>query len=312
MKSAREGETMFEKILLPLDGSEIAEMALPYGEEIARSMGSELILFHVRGQDQPHVDNHVHKVYLERLAETVEHNTRNDQPGGKSVKVTIEVETGEPAESICSLVEKINAGMVIMSAVSASGLKIGKMLGSVTDHVCRTVPVPVLLLRPQQIKPNEPKKRLINQILLPLDGSVLSKLALPVGEELSKKLNVSITLFQMATRMRPYYDMSGTGANNIYVDYAKLDEDEEKRVRAEMMVIENELVEKGLKATNLITSGFDAADEIIETGKKVGADLVIMSTNGRSGLGRWMFGNVAEKILRHGETPVLLVHARAG
>ena len=41
---------MFERILLPLDGSEIAEMALPYGEELARSLGSELILFHVRGQ----------------------------------------------------------------------------------------------------------------------------------------------------------------------------------------------------------------------------------------------------------------------
>jgi len=37
-----------------------------------------------------------------------------------------------------------------------------------------------------------------------------------------------------------------------------------------------------------------------------------MSTHGRSGLGRWVFGNVAEKVLRHGETPLLLVHARAG
>jgi nucleotide-binding universal stress UspA family protein len=61
-----------------------------------------------------------------------------------------------------------------------------------------------------------------------------------------------------------------------------------------------------------VTTGSDAANEIIELCNKSGVDLVVMSTHGRSGLGRWVFGNVAEKILRHGETPLLLVHARAG
>jgi nucleotide-binding universal stress UspA family protein len=91
-----------------------------------------------------------------------------------------------------------------------------------------------------------------------------------------------------------------------------LSEDEEKRVRAEMIVLEKELREKGLTVTQNVISGFDAADEIIEVGKKVGADLVVMSTHGRSGLGRWVIGSVAEKVLRHGEIPLLLVNARAG
>ena len=107
---------------------------------------------------------------------------------------------------------------------------------------------------------------MINRILLPLDGSDLSKLALPVGEELAGKLKVSITLFQMAHKIRPYYDGCG---NSGYIDYAQLNEDEEKRVRAEMIALEKELREKGLNVTSVVTSGFDAADEIIETGKKV-------------------------------------------
>ncbi|HEX7475898.1 MAG TPA: universal stress protein [Dehalococcoidales bacterium] len=300
---------MFERILLPLDGSEIAETALPYGEELARILGSELILFHVHGQEHGRDYEHIHQTYLDRLAETVAGNIRNDQPKGKDVKVNIKIEAGEPTENICRLVEKNDFDLIIMAAVSASGLKIGKMLGSVTDHVCRTVPIPIMLIRPQRLNLNESKNRLINSILLPLDGSDLSKLALPAGEDLAEKLNVSITLFQMANRIRPIYDASGNGAN---IDYSQFDEIEEQRVRVEMKVLEKELGEKGLKVSSFITSGFDAADDIIETGKKVGADLVIMSTHGRSGLGRWVFGNVAEKVLRHGETPVLLVHARAG
>jgi nucleotide-binding universal stress UspA family protein len=130
-----------------------------------------------------------------------------------------------------------------------------------------------------------------------------------VGEELAAKLKAEITLFQMARILIPYAeDMTGT----IFINYTKLSEDEEKLIRAEMIVLEKELREKGLTVTQSVTSGFDAADEIIEVGKKVGADLVVMSTHGRSGLGRWVIGSVAEKVLRHGEIPLLLVNARAG
>ena len=264
---------MFERILLPLDGSEIAEMVLPYGEELARRLGSEVILFHIRGPEHQQ-DERMHQMYLDRLAETVEHNIRKGQPKDTEVKVTTKIEAGEPTENICNLVEKNDIELVIMTAVSASGLKVGKMLGSVTDHVCRTVPIPVMLIRPQSVQRIEGKKRLINRILLPLDGSDLSKLALPVGEELADKLKVSITLFQMAHMIVPYaIDPMG---NIPPIDYVELRESEEKRVRAEIVVLEKELRGKGLDVTHIVTSGFDAADEIIEAGKKVDADLVVM------------------------------------
>jgi nucleotide-binding universal stress UspA family protein len=295
--------------LLPLDGSEVSEMALLYGEELARALGSELILFHVRGPERQPEYERIHQVYLERLAETVKLNTINNQSGGKEIKVSVKVETGEPTTNICSLVENNNIDLIIMATVSASGLKIGKMLGSVTDYVCRTVPIPVMLIRPQNIKQNGVNKRLLNRILIPLDGSELSNLALPVGEELAARLGISITLFQMANIIVPYADEMGGTA---YLNYAEFNEDELKRVRSEISSLETELRGKGLSADSVVTSGVDAAEEIIEIGKKVGADLTVMSTHGRSGIGRFVFGNVAEKVLRHGEMPLLLVHARAG
>jgi len=298
---------MFQRILLPLDGSEISETAIPYTEELASKLGSEIVLYHVHGHE--HAEQaHMHQVYLDRLAEIVQRNIRKDRPNGKEIKILTKVEAGEPTENICNLINNNKIDLIIMTAVSTSGLKIGKMLGSVTDHICQTVPIPIMLIRPQSLKQSDKNRQLINHILLPLDGSEPSKLALPIGGELTAKLKVSATLFRMATMIRIYDNGMGSGA---YFNYAKFDEEEKTRVSAEMVVLEKQLKEKGIDATNIVTSGFDAALEIIEVCKKIGIDLVVMSTHGRSGLGRWVFGSVAERVLRYGQTPLLLVHARA-
>jgi nucleotide-binding universal stress UspA family protein len=106
----------------------------------------------------------------------------------------------------------------------------------------------------------------------------------------------------------PYADDMG---NNSFVAYSEMSDYEEKRVRDEIIVLEKKLRDKGLKVTHRVTLGLDATEEIITAGKQVGADLVVMSTHGRSGLGRWALGSTAEKVLRHGEIPLLLVNAKA-
>lgn len=299
---------MFERILLPLDGSELSEMTLPYGEELAANLGSEVILYHVHGHEHSNQE-HMHQMYLERVAEIMQRNIRNIQQRGSDIKVTIKVDAGEPTENICNLVNIYGVDLIIMTAVSVTGLKVGKMLGSVTDHVCQTVPIPVMLIRPQNLKVIDRSIRLFNSMMIPLDGSELSSLALPVGEALAASLKIRIMLFQMATMIRPYSDVSGSGS---YIDYIRLNEDDQKRASSELAALETYLRKKGLEVNNIVTIGSDAATEIIELCKKYGIDLVVMSTHGRSGLGRWVFGNVAEKVLRHGETSLLLVHARAG
>jgi nucleotide-binding universal stress UspA family protein len=225
------------------------------------------------------------------------------------VKITTLVEAGEPTENICNLVNTNKVDLIIMTAVNAAGLKVGKMLGSVTDRVCQMVPIPVMLIRTHNADQNARPMRRINRILVPLDGSPLSKLALPVGEDLAARLKISMTLFQMATVVRLYSDVSGSSS---FIDYNKVNEEELKKATTEMGALEKELKAKGLNAASIVTQGSDAASEIIELCNRSGIDLVVMSTHGRSGLGRWVFGNVAEKVLRHGETPLLLVHARTG
>jgi nucleotide-binding universal stress UspA family protein len=303
-------KNVFERIMLPLDGSEISEMALIYGEEFSKKLGSELVLFHVHGPESEQY-RHMHQTYLDRIAETMRSRIGDARPEGKEVRITARVEAGWPQESICNLVKTNDIDLIVMASVSVSGLKVAKLLGSVADHVCRTVPIPVMLIRPQSLQQVKVGKSLINQILIPLDGSELSRMALPVGKQLAAKLNAGIVLFEMVHMIVPTGSAAGYADYVDYADYAKFTEIEEKRVRDELIALEKELREEGLTVTSNMTTGLNAAADIIEVGKRVGADLVVMSTHGRSGLSRWILGNVAEKVLRHGEIPLLLVNARA-
>jgi nucleotide-binding universal stress UspA family protein len=291
------GIEMFNRILLPLDGSEIAEGALAYSEELAGKFDAELVLYHVHSQEHQYQERMFH-VYLDSTAEKVRNRVNH------KVKISTIVEAGEAAENICNFVNRYNIDLVVMTAVSSAGFKIGKLLGSVTDHICRNVPIPVILIRPSSVKPPSPNGQLFRRVLVPLDGSELSNLALPIVEELAARLKLSTTIFQMANMIR-LYD-SGYGVVS-YPNYSALNEQEKERVTTDL----NNLQES-LSRTSTVISGFDAAYEIIEICKKTDIDLVVMSTHGRTGLGKWVFGNVAEKVLRHGQTHLLLVHAAAG
>ncbi len=292
---------MFEKILLPLDGSRLAETAIPYAEELSRRLGSELVLVHVFGPEHRQYEREL-RVYLDGVAETI--NRGNGDGGGRG-QVSVQIEDGQPSESICSLVEQTGVGLIVMTSTGGSGARIGKLLGSVADGVCRTVQAPVMLVRPATSE-RRSDGQLINRMIVTLDGSELSKQALPITEELAGRLAIPVVLYQMARVIRSY-----GGEPAPFVDYGKLTEEEEQRVRSEMLALEKELREKGLDATSSVTSGTDAAGEIMELSESSGADMVVMSTHGRGGLSRLVFGSVAEKVLRHGRTPLLLVHAKA-
>ena len=310
---------MFEKILLPLDISEASEIAIPYAEELAGKLGSEIILYYARSSSDEELE-HFFWDYLNRLAETLKQNIRRKT--GKEVKVTTKVANGEPSQDICELVTKNTIDLIVMTAVSAHGLKIGKTLGSVADHICHTVPIPILLLRPQNRRNARGKKQIINKILIPLDGSMLSKRAVPVGEELAGKLNASLLLFEMATIVYPstsspsmygsdYVKINDRDEQVTDYNYAKANEAEKSGVQSELMAIEQEIRENGVSVDHRITSGIDAAKEIEQISSETGIDLIVMATHGRSGLDRWLMGSIAEKVLRYGDAPLLLVNARA-
>jgi nucleotide-binding universal stress UspA family protein len=247
----------------------------------------------------------MHQLYLDRLSEIVATNSKS--PDGQKVKVSTFIETGEPYENICNIVKKSNIDMILMTSVGSSSLKATAM-GSTTERICRAVPVPVLMIKPAFFSQNENKDVTIKNIFVPIDGSSLSLLALSCAEGLAKQLQAKITLFQMAQLIRP--NITSDAIEGF--DYTKLSEAEEHRVTDEMNKLADEIKQKGIEANTLVTVGYDGASEIIDACKKTSADLLVMSTHGRSGIGRWVYGSVAGKVMHQIEIPLLLINARTG
>ena len=114
------------------------------GNAIARVKVDPLELHAVRNGSLPVVRVGVVKA---ASGSKVRKEPRNKEK--KEITITTKIAEGEPAQSICELVNNNKIDLIIMPSVSASGLKIGKMLGSVIDHVCHTILIPILLIKPQ-------------------------------------------------------------------------------------------------------------------------------------------------------------------
>ncbi len=153
------------------------------------------------------------------------------------------------------------------------------------------------------------------RILIPLDGSKLGEAALHYVEGTFSRLapgeKVEVILFHAVTALKHDVDVRGGGVGGtITVPYT---ESELEQTKSETMEYLNEvgegLINKGATVIFRVAVGQSPAEEIIKAEEEVNADLVAMSTHGRSGISRWAFGSVTDKVLRGGKVPVLMVRA---
>ena len=151
------------------------------------------------------------------------------------------------------------------------------------------------------------------KILVPLDGSKIGEAAFPVVEELVAKLSpqvkVEITLLGVITHLTHWVVVGEASAPISYT------EDElgliKQRVTDYLDKVGENLKQKGVTINSRVSSG-NAADEILKTADEVKADIIAMSTHGRSGLVRLAFGSITDKVLRGANIPVLTVRAPEG
>ena len=295
---------MFEKILLTLDGSPVAEVAVPYAEFLAGRLGAELILLHVNSERES--NPHMYEIYLNSMAGAMRLQIKKSMPQGGEPRVQTVVTTGDPGEVIHNYIEKNAISLVVMSTRGSSGIKLW-LLGSVADKVIRAVNIPVLLVRAKEPQTAASKKKVISRILLPLDGSATSKAAVPCAMELARKLKASVTLFRMAERVSEMMAYLLPYRKQIAKTYEWMDTAAVKDARSYLVGVEKELRQEGIPVTHVVTSGVDPAYEILEQEKKTNADLVVMASRGKSPIDAWSIGSVAEKVLHSGGLPLLLV-----
>jgi nucleotide-binding universal stress UspA family protein len=308
------GIVMYKNIMVPLDGSELAEIALPYAEILAEKLDSKVTLIHVRepGEDP---ENPSHRPYLSKIAASVEQDIRKspDAPPGQKVKVASTL-LGSPgitthaAEEIVDYAGKQNAGLIIMATHGRTGIK-RWALGSTADKIVRAAKCPVLLIRATGHAPSQAK---LEKILVPLDGSKQSEKVLPHAVRLAPRLKADIILFHAVTPLYQIYpatvDMGYYGGMGMVKVPYSAEEMKPHKASAESYLekVTGRLKEEGIPTNYKVTVG-PAGEEIIKAADETGADMVAMSTHGESGFTRWEHGSTTDKVLRAGMTPLLLV-----
>jgi nucleotide-binding universal stress UspA family protein len=289
---------MWERILVPLDGSSLAELALAYAEELAIAFASELVLLYVsepkESQYRP-----MHQFYIDEVAKKVGEHLK------KRARVRTVILTGEPAEEIISYAEKNKVGVIIMASHGRSGIMAWAM-GGVASKVLEATRVPVLLIRVGKPRQRAPGKRLLERVLLPLDGSETGEAAVPYVKELGKRLGSKIILLGVVAAGQHVHTVGG-------LDYILYPEPEMELFKAEARKYLERLYQRleGRKGTVQVELrvGDDIAGEIIRFADKAKASLIAISAHGHSGIEKWVFGSVASKIVQTSKMPVLLVRA---
>jgi nucleotide-binding universal stress UspA family protein len=137
----------------------------------------------------------------------------------------------------------------------------------------------------------------LDTILVPLDGSLLAEAALPKAVELAEISEARLLLLRAAEAHMPYADLTEAQVKVVR-------EAEEYLAR-----VADRLGASGLKKVETSVWYGPAAYSIVEAARLREVDLIVMTTHGRSGLGRLILGSVAESVLRGTTTPILLIRA---
>ena len=304
-------------ILVPLDGSPLAEAALPYARALLSAGGGLTLTRIVYNPDIASswmMRAAVSAAELERTfrAEAERELTQDaNRLGGGLARVRIVIGAGEPAEEIVRLAAEEGVELIAMATHGRGAL--GRWTyGSVADRVARAATVPVLLVRPARpgeaaMGPDSPAPASIRRLLVPLDGSELAEGALPVAERYAKRLAAPVTLIRVinpVAHLPPVY-----GAGSLPSSWEVNDEVikvEEEDAAAYLARVAQRLEDSGQTVERRVERG-------TAVGKIAGAiqpgDVIVMTSHGRSGVGRWVLGSVAEKLVREAPAPVLLVPA---
>ena len=292
---------MIQKILVPLDGSSAAEMALPWTEEIAVKPEASITLIMATGHERQDLEP-LYRSYLERISGMVQARLASrgaHPPTGLNIRVM----KGAPADEILHCSEEERADLIVMSS-RGSTQHHAWLIGSIATRVTMHSSKPVLVIKnPAQQVAVEPTK-VFKRILVPLDGSVAGEAALPFTEALAQTLGSEIILINAVEPIETWVD---NGAGGVYEGMRK-PEDDKTIPLAYLGNIQGRLREKGLKVEVVVQDG-SPAELIVNYATSEGIDAIAMSTHGRSGVGRWFFGNVTEKVLQYGKPAVFVVHA---
>lgn len=310
---------MFSHILVPLDGSRLAESAIPPAAVFASWFGAAVTLLHVVEKDAPrkvHGDRHLTSpeeavAYLKRLA-------RSAFPPGAPVSIHVhESPVDRVAESITShsgelapdlpaprLVRSTSRGPLIVMCTHCGGGIRERIFGSIAQKVVASGTIPVLLVRPD----GENKKPSFScrTILLPLDADEAHERGFEAAVETARVSGADLRLVMVVPTLGTLDSERAETGRLLPGTTRHLLALAEDHARAHLMERMKALESLGIPLHASVRRG-DPAEMIVATARETASDLVVLGTHGRSGFGAFWSESVAPRIVAALDIPILLV-----
>ncbi len=298
---------MFKKILVPLDGSKMAEAALPAAGFLAEKFGGFITLLHVIEKDAPrqvHGQPHLQDAAAAQsyLNETARH------AGLEKILVKTHVHTpgvGNVAQSILAHTSESEHDSVVMCS-HGRGRALHLFLGSIAQEVMAMGPVPVLVTRPD--KGGKIPSFSCSALLLPLDDEPDHGRALPVSRELARTCGASLHLLRVIPDLSTLSGTEAVKGRFMPGTTARLLELSAHAAEGFLRSRIESLAEAGFEAHAHVLRG-NPPDVIVRAAGELGIDLIVLATHGKSGMKAFWAGSVAHHVCGQSRIPLLLIKA---
>lgn len=302
----------FRNILVPLDGSDLAEKSLGPAHQIAMAMAHradeitpvKLTLLRALSPmamlaADPYLYDEMMRMnideaqaYLNLAASTLPES-----------KVVVETKTinGSPAEAIVQYAEENGVDLIVMSSHGRTGSS-RWVYGSVAEKVMHHAPCATAIIRAHvEVAMFQNRK-----ILVPLDGSELAERALEPALALARAVNSNVYLLRVVAAREPMPESLTPAGEQVEAALDAADLEERSEAETYLQTVFSTHENQHLFFDVQTTDG-DVADTIVTYADTNHIDLIVISSHGRSGLGRWLHGSVAEKVLRGANCATLIV-----
>jgi nucleotide-binding universal stress UspA family protein len=294
---------MLNPILVPLDGSPLAECVLPHVISIGRVFDAQVTLLQILDKNRANVptqftdslDWEINKaealLYLKRI---------DDQLRNSALQTKINILEGLAAESIVEFARNQQMKLIILSSHGKSGLRKWG-ISSITHKIICCAPTSMLIIRAQ----SQPKEQPYRRILVPLDGSWRAENVLPIVTLLARFHKSQIQIVhvvkapEMARHLPPRQE--DIDLSNRIVERNQA----EALHYFDQMRLHSPLGGIDIK-THLIVSN-DAAQSIHELVDREEIDMVVLSAHGYSGNNLWPYGNMVNNFILYGKVPLLII-----
>jgi nucleotide-binding universal stress UspA family protein len=319
---------MFNRILVPLDGSLLAERAIPHAELFARIFGASIILLQVLEPTSYHenpkaVDPlswQIRKaeadMYMQGIALRIRKNLGEkslNSEGEKKSRVDYSIREGKTAENIVDFAHTENIDLLVISTHGSGGLSRWN-ISSVTQKVINLIYLPVLIVRAYNRSNTDESIIRYRRILLPIDSSRRAECSLSAGIELARG--------EMSTGNPP--DNAGGESKLVLAAVIRPPEIpipepfpvEISQLSEQLLQVSREAVYKYLyemkerlpvDCDTCVVENASVASAIQELADQEDIDMVVLCAHGYSGQVTWPYGTVARNYIEHGTKPVLVV-----